>query len=387
MGWSVDVDQATFEKYRTVPAGPLRTLMDKSVLRSPEANGGDTPAPFARIQMSPSLQCPFHNAEQLCQIQVEHGAEYLSHTCATFPRSVFDIDHFKVATLTLACPEAARLVLLTPNILSMNGEPAPFVTWDDAAKSFTSLRSNFWAVWELSIALIRNRNYPLWQRMFLLGTFSRRLQAVVRGESDRGFPALLKDFAGAVVSGKLRASIETIPADLPLQLQMVMQLVNMQVQGKRIHTRLQECLNAFMEGIGNGRETTLDGQCARYSAAYSNYYTPFFVKHPGILENLLMNSVFRRLFPFGAGLFDLEAKPEPAREFALLATEFALLKGLLIGVAGCRKEAFSKEHVVHTVQIVSKSFQHNSAFLINAHQLLVARNMDNARGLTMLLRN
>lgn len=111
------------------------------------------------------------------------------------------------------------------------------------------------------------------------------------------------------------------------------------------------------------------------------------LKHPHILENFLINMIFRKLFPFGTNLFTPESTPEPAKEFAMLATEFALLKGLLIGVAGGRKEAFSTEDVVQTVQTVFKHFEHNMEFLANAHRLLVDKQLDNARGLTMLIRN
>lgn len=40
--WTVHVDQSTFEKYQNLPAGPLRTIVEENVLRTPElarANG------------------------------------------------------------------------------------------------------------------------------------------------------------------------------------------------------------------------------------------------------------------------------------------------------------------------------------------------------------
>ena len=81
VGWNVDIDQATYEKYQTVPAGPLRILIDANIVRIQEGSDGKKPPGFARINMPPSMQCPFHNAERLCQIQVEHGESYLSQTC------------------------------------------------------------------------------------------------------------------------------------------------------------------------------------------------------------------------------------------------------------------------------------------------------------------
>ena len=386
VGWNVDIDKATYEKYQTIPAGPLRVLIDANIVRLQAGPDGKKPLGFARINMPPSMECPFHNAERLCQIQMEHGESYLSHICASYPRTTLAIDKLSEMTLTLSCPEACRLVLLNPDLLAFNADTARQVDSNDTKSNLPLIRY-FWPIREFTIGLIRNRAYPLWQRMFLLGTFSRRLEAVVRGEVKGGFPAMLKGFSGAVASASLIGSIETIPADLALQLGMVLSMMKLRASGGRLSPRLVESLNAFAEGIGYERETTLQGLSANYAAAYELYYAPFFFKHPYILENYLINMIFRKVFPFGVQLSDKAATPQPAKEFALLAADFALIKGLLIGVAGGHKEAFSAEHVVQTVQTAFKFFEHNSDFLVNAYQILVTKKLDNAHGLTMLLRN
>jgi len=383
-GWVVDIDKATYEKYQSISSGPLRVLMDTHVVpRSEDPGDGKDPAALARIKLLPSGECPFHNAERLCQIQVELGEEYLSHTCATYPRRSHVIDKLVDKTLTTSCPEACRLVLLNPDLLESDWTGVRHVKWDDS-KSDLTLVSHFWPVREFVIDLITNRAYPLWQRMFLLGTFSRRLEATVRGEIKGGFPAMLEGFSAAVASGGLRASIETIPADLTLQLGMVLELVKL---GSRRSPRLVECIDAFGRGIEYGPESTLQSMSAAYGVAYERYFAPFFAEHPYILENYLINMVFNRLFPFGGKLLQGAAMPEPAKEFALLATDFALVKGLLIGVAGAYKEDFSTQHVVLTVQSASKCFEHNSEFLPRVHQILVDKGIANAHGLTMLIRN
>jgi lysine-N-methylase len=385
-GWHVFVDRATYEKYQTIPAGPLRTLMAAHV--APVAQDDDNPsvAGFAAIRMPASLECPFLSSERLCRIQLEHGEEYLSRTCAVYPRTVQTIDGLEETTLTLSCPEAARMVLLDPQLLAPRSAGRYHLTWDDAATGASNLRFYFWQIREFAIALVRNRAYPLWQRLFLLGTFSRRMEAIGSG-GVRGFPEFLRDFSSAIDAGTLRKPIETISADLALQLDMVLQLVRLQVAGTGLPLRLAECLKAFLSGVGNGQATTLASQSALYGTAYRRYYEPFFDRNPWIVENLLINMILRRRFPLGARLADAAAALQPAREFASLATEFALIKGLLIGVAGARKEAFDSQDVVRTVQVACKHFEHNPALVDMAHQLLKARNLDNAHGLTMLLRN
>ena len=388
VGWKVAIDQATYEKYQTIPAGPLRVLIDANIVRAPENAEESPPADFAQIRFLPPLRlCPFLSAERLCQIQVEHGESYLSKICSTFPRIQHNIDKLLNTSLSLACPEAARLVLLNPDLLAESITNARQVTWDDAATDARGPRAWFWPLREFALGLIRNRAYPLWQRMFLLGTFCRRLDAITRGKLDRGIASLLRDFSAAVGSGSLRASMETIPADLTLQLDILVELVRLNMDSIPSSPRFHASLKEFVKGAFVESETARDKQVAKYDSSYQRYYAPFFEKHPYILENYLINTIFNELFPYGTRVFDPAATQDPERQYTVFATKFALIKGLLIGVAGCHQEAFSTAHVVQTIQAVFKHFEHNPKHLDMAYQLLASKKLDNAHGLTMLLRN
>ena len=57
----------------------------------------------------------------LCSIQKRFGEDYLPDTCQTFPRRRVDFDEINVKTLSLSCPEAARLCL-TKNSMEINSD-------------------------------------------------------------------------------------------------------------------------------------------------------------------------------------------------------------------------------------------------------------------------
>ena len=387
-GWTVPIDQAAFEKYQHLPSGPLHTLIDASILRMPsESMESNKHQPFATLRMNAANQCPLLTPDRLCAIQAAHGEEMLSHTCHTYPRIVHKLGDKHETALALSCPEAARLVLLNPDLL------APFEPIElPAENSDTSDRANplppnFWPVRKTVLALARNRAYPLWQRLFLLSILCQRLDAIANGELNRGVVQFLADFQATASSGALRPAMDTLPADPTAQVDVVLRLAGLMLHKSNIRPRFVECIQAFTAGIGNGPGSTLESLTAHYNFAHDRYYEPFFRRHPHILENYLINMIFRKVFPFGAQLSDKEAAPQPAKDFALLAADFALIKGLLIGVAGSHKEAFSVEHVLQTVQTAFKYFEHNADFLVNAHQILVTKKLDNAHGLTMLLRN
>lgn len=381
--WLVSVDRPAYSRLLELPPGPCRTLLDDSIqLQSPDACPG---APFATIRMLPSGVCPMLSADSLCRVHAELGQQYLWQTCAQFPRSTHTIDGLPETVLSLACPEAARVVLLAKSLFPPPNAPGHELTWEEAAPA--GLRQHFWPIREFVIGLIRNRNYPLWQRLFLVGSFCRRLDAFARGEIDRGFADILDDFSRAVAARGLCSAMDSIPADLALQLEIVLRVLAHGVNSTALRPRLRQVLELFIEGIGHSRTGSIESQVSRYADAYRHFYAPFFQCRPRILENYLVNTVLRGTFPFGKALFVPGTEPEPAKEFAMLAIQFAMVKGLLIGVAGVRKRRFSAADVVRTIQTTSRQFEHNIRFLSDVCAMLTKRGLADARGLTMLLRN
>jgi lysine-N-methylase len=402
-GWTIPIDQAIIQKYKNLPASPLHQLIDASIQLTPECADNSKPTICAHIQMNASRQCPLLSEDRLCRIQREYGEAFLPPTCATYPRIVYSIGNHEEQALALSCPEAARLVLLNPvllnpvlldpTLLSPSSRTIQEPLCDapregNRVEDSRSPQAWFWSIRKSVIGMIQNRAYPLWQRVFLVGVFCRQLEAIAQGEcGSLTIPAYVGDFEAAVASGAPQAALDTLPVERALQLDLVLRLAGMLLHRSNLHPRFVECVRAFTSGIGNGPGATLESLTANYTLAHDRFYAPFFERHPHILENYLINAIFLSQFPFGREGMRLGASSSMAHEYALLTAQFALMKGLLIGVAGFHREAFSSEHVVHTVQSASKHFDHHRDFLSDAHALLVERQMDDARGAAILLRN
>jgi lysine-N-methylase len=387
----VPIDKPAWEKYQNLPEGPLPDLIRASLILKPEteaAPGAAKPV-FAIIRMNAANECPMLSADHLCRVQAELGESLLSHACATFPRYVHSLGGVEEKALTLSCPEAARLVLLTPDLLAESAQPQSSneLRPSTNAEPAQTLPSDFWPIRAVVLKLVQNRLYPLWQRLFLMDVLCRRLDAIAQGELELTVPAFLAGFENTVASGTLRPSMAALPIDNGAQLDVVLRLAGLMLHKSNVRPRFAECIKAFTAGIGNGPGATFESLTAQYTQAHDRSYQPFFDRHPHIMENFLVNTILRCQFPFGKDAMRNGTPPSMTREFAMLAAQFALMRGLLIGVAGSHGKAFSTAHVVHTMQAASKHFEHHTEFLNMAYALLVERNMDGARGLATLLRN
>ncbi len=101
--WSVQVDERAEAYYRGLP-GPLGEKL-RSVLTQED---GET------VFAVENGRCPLWRADGLCRIQAELGEQALCDVCRDFPRIRHDFGDFAELQLELSCPEAARLILLSP---------------------------------------------------------------------------------------------------------------------------------------------------------------------------------------------------------------------------------------------------------------------------------
>jgi lysine-N-methylase len=390
-GMSVLIDKKTYETYQTFPEENLGSLVKQYVSINMM---GATDSLYARILPDSSRQCPFLSAERLCGVQKEYGPEYLSATCSTYPRALNSVENELEVSLYLSCPQAARQVLLDADSTKKLGDASSgrFRT-DQFSRLATTDSSSlhkpiryFWEVRELVAGLIQDRGRPLWQRLFLLGILCRRLDEITSAEQDTAVPEILRSYREIVTMGALRDEMERIPAQPAVQLDVVLRLIDQRIRAGSCGERFLECFEAFLEGIGYAPDSTKESDAQHYVEAEARYGRPFFERHPHVLENYLLNYIYRTLFPFGREASAHHTRQSVFGECILMVTQFVLIKGLLIGMAGRYREEFGEAHVVKLVQSFSKAVEHNPSYLTEINKFIDERKLGNPEGLTILLK-
>lgn len=389
-GWGIPIDRQTYEKYQALPDGPLRSMIESGILLAPEgASGTDGfgPDAFAKIRMTEDNACPMHGADGLCQIQSQLGHEYLSKTCASYPRIPREVGGIQETALSLSCPEAVRVVLTNPMEFRNLRTNAILPIWPHVQSAESGPAQYFWSIRNAIFEVLLNRAYPLWERLFLIGILCHQLEAIFTDEPNRDVTEPLAHFSDIVLPGTLRLSVETLPLHIEGQLDAVLRLAGLMLNKSIVTKRFTDCLSMFATGIGNRPGATLEDLAEQFAIAHDAYFEPFMERHEYVLENYLINTMVRNHFPFGKEGVSGKGVPPMAREFGVLLAQFTLMKGLLIGVAGFHRENFAMEHVVHTVQAASKHFDHHPEFPQLAYELLSQSNLHGLHGAAILLRN
>ena len=407
-GWSVPIDQATYEKYVAIET--MKPHLGTVIVRNSE---GAKPSDFARIRTT-AKACFFLDEERLCTIQKQHGPSLLSSTCATYPRSLTNSSGVEESSLTLSCPEAARVTLLHGDLLGASPATGPeryaaifqeiARFQQPAERGADSARSipeqppynPLLATREFALLLLTDRSYPLWQRLLLLGTVTRQLQTLSQGRAQAAFatenPALiaqlLADSATVVSQGKLRAAMDAVQLRPAEQLPTILDLLRQRVTQPNLSPRFLECLQDLESGLGSAHPAGEAQLLDSFAEAYRGYLRPLLDRHPHLLENYLVNYVFRTNYPFGRPIDQppSEDAVDASNQHMRLCVQLGILQTMLTGMAAHYRETFDTAHVVKLVQSLAKTFEHSRSSLRQITTFVAERDLNNLRGIALLLK-
>ena len=371
-GWSVPIDQATYEKYRTLDQTRphLGTLI---VLKTANA----TPADYARIPLKADTSCGFLDSDRLCGIHKQLGPEALSHTCATYPRAVSTVAGTREEALNLSCPEAARLTLLNPRLLSASSLFAPRPAADQGRL----------ALRDFTLRTLANRSEPLWQRLHRLGSLALRID-LLRGNTPAGVWAdvsasLIPQLLAEIRNSPVPRTLEQLRPQPAQQLQFVMEALRQRLAQPPAPARFFDCVSDFEGGLGTATARNEFEILTAFDRGNRFYLQPMLRKHPHLLENYLSNAVIKTGYPFGTG--SQEGRRSAASEHLLLCLQLAMLQTMLVGVAGQHRESFALTHVIKLVQSFARTFEHSTQALNELCALAHTRSLDKLSDLSLLL--
>ncbi|AIF50296.1 flagellin lysine-N-methylase [Pelosinus sp. UFO1] len=389
-GWDVVVDKATYDIYQQSQNILLKPMFHDHIMINIDSTGNSS---YARIAMN-NYVCPFLTEDRLCIIQKTLNEESLSITCDTYPRTFNNLDGLLERSLCVSCPSAAELVLMNEEpmqfnssetvVLVRNNQIPVLNTGDDVnAKPYRY----FQEIRNFIITLLQDRTYPLWQRLVILSVFCDRLDQVSAELYDEDIPYIIAYFKDKIQKGEFRESMDNAGDRSEIQLQVMRILIDHRLNGNFVSKKFLVYVNEFVKGLGG-----IDGICQetislRYKEAYTTYYQPFMEKHEYVLENYLVNYVFKNLFPFRPQKSIYFDQKSIYTEYILLVIHYSLIKTLLIGIAGYHQENFNSKHVITLIQTFAKSIEHNLPYLKQAVQFIEASNMNNTSGMTILIKN
>ncbi|SFU62949.1 lysine-N-methylase [Clostridium sp. DSM 8431] len=164
-GWEIVIDEDTYDKYKKVDTD-FGNSLHSDIIKYEDGEPG------FRLKNN---NCAFLNKNLLCDIYSNLGEDYLCHTCKTFPRIIEEYGNLREITLSLSCPEAARLILKDNKKLDFEvTENDEFVT------SYNSISADLYiqilGARQVAFNIIQKTNFNLNTRISILLMFAKEIQ-------------------------------------------------------------------------------------------------------------------------------------------------------------------------------------------------------------------
>jgi len=364
-GWTVSVDQASFESYKKSQHVKLKTRFQSMVHIGQE---GSSKQAFGIIAKDPSTNACCFLEDRLCAIQKTQGSDKLSHTCFTFPRSHRKIDQFTEQAFTLSCPEVARLALLKKNAFEFEQnevqvriESISRIPSNMKGRIHSTIATNLRI---FSIGLMKNDRSPTWEKLATIGVVCESLSRAHRcGElTDERAKSMIEGIEALVSQGKISNTLSMAASQPMLQAEAFSLLL--QVTPFRPYTdkARQRLLNA-LEGLKFSQDrSNLDVSelAQRYEEGVLRLTTT--LSHtPWFLDHLVISDLWWNVFPFN--------RDDPYTSYIGVVTRFGIIRMLLAGSC-MHNPQITVEELAQVVQTFYRHYQHNQSFASNVDQCL-----------------
>lgn len=354
-GWTITVDKSTYQKYKKVKEPNLKELLANKVKRDRKSN---SEAAYAKIVLDENNLCPMVLEDGLCKIHKELGEKYLCNTCVTYPRHITKVGTVIEKSLTLSCPEAARLALLNKDGIGFEEVQEPRNARGTVA-GILSLEKHlyFWDLRMFIISLIQNRQQPLEIRLMMLGIFLQKVGEIGECDYKEQLPSLMQGMIDRFNDVGYIESLSQIDRNLHYQINLAKDLIEYRLSSVIRTKKYLDILNQLLEGLALGDskgELDIDESIRLYKAVDEKIYRPFIIEHEYILENYIVNYIYKNLFPYDKGtLFE---------SYMVLVINVSLMKIHLIGMAA-KQNQLTTDMIIECIQQLSKVIEHNSSYL------------------------
>ena len=346
-GWDINIDEDTYKKY-TNCTGELKELVQGKFR---ENKNSDDYLNKGFMILKEHNKCPFLNDNLLCDIHGGVGEENLCITCKRFPRVYNIIDDIYEKSGLASCPEICTKAFL-------NKDKMEFIEIEESVdesaieirriidtgvfEGSDSLLQYFWDIRVNSINIMQNRNFSIEERLSILKYFYNKIEEYY---NEKDFD-LLEEFLDEYSEGNIYLDyLKTL--DLNEGNEFYLSLVDEELIKNIKSVRLKECVKEYKKGILKVNDIV------KYINDEKSILNSI-EKYSYILENYLVNQIFKDLIPFNKG-------ESLNLSINVLINSYRIIKAYIIGISLNNKE-INEDLIIRVIQSLSKDIEHNKVF-------------------------
>ena len=377
IGWNIDIDKVTFKRYFKVQDQEMKRMFQKNVQNNERCSSDEVD--YGIVKLKKDKRCPFLDEENYCVIHSNLGEDYLSNVCTCFPRVTNKIDETYEMSLDVACPEAARLILLKEEGIKFFNREEHLEKYIISAQIDTNLKEvqntplrYFKEIRDFCIKIIQDRRFTISERLYSLGCFIEQLEEEIENNNIikfiENYDVAL--FAKAYSDDDLNLLLSNSNMNYIIQIDLFRKMLKILRVDKDVESiRFKERTSKMLNGYSFDEEENLQGKSEFYIKAFEEYNEKYFNKYSYILENYLVNFIYNNMFPFNEVLSFFDS-------YMMLIIRFSFIRFYLVGLYLNNREE-NDENIVEFIQVFSKTIEHHKSYLIDSLHYIKRKEFDN----------
>ena len=360
--WTIDIDKASYEKYSALATA-------QEIIPHIEFNSERN---SYVVKLNEKNFCPMLTENNLCRLQKDYGEDFLSKTCASYPRHTYNFGNFFERSLTLSCPVAAELILFQKEPLEFKFIEVPEKVHSNGGKiqigSFVLSEKNLVIFFELQVAMIsilQERRFTIDQRLIVLGLLLDKLQELISDETDTDtLMGLITQYESEnFLMEEVAPLFRNFLPDAKPFMFFVMEFLKYafmleSYEGKKfvellievLRIKLDEKSRADIAEVATNYES-LAGEREKFLKDYSP-----------LLENYLVNEIFASCYPWRF------VEESITKNFAVLMISYKIFELLIF--ATTQKNSAPKDDILKLVNLFTTKAGHNKKVYENFINLL-----------------
>jgi len=165
-GWQIVIDEEALLRYKSEQGEYGKTLRRRIDFTE------------GVFQQDCRKRCAFLKENNLCEMYERLGEESLCVTCADYPRHIEEFENLREITLTISCPEVARILLEQKDPVQFTEEEI-----DTGEEEFEDFDPFFFSYLEdarkIMIAILQNRDLSVAVRVALMQKMAEEMQDII----------------------------------------------------------------------------------------------------------------------------------------------------------------------------------------------------------------
>ncbi|HEX4843381.1 MAG TPA: flagellin lysine-N-methylase [Limnobacter sp.] len=344
-GWNVFVDQATHAAYKQCADPTLARAFELHVMPAEQPSGTHA----ATIQRdAASGDCPFL-IDGWCNVQAKLGEAWLSDVCTNYPRLNVRLGDALFQSMSLSCPEAARLALTQPDAFDFKALPLSIRQSDIRVvpTPWALSHEQMQDVHFFCIQIAKTQGLALWERLVCMGLLCENLRELFANNRFAGLNEVLAGIEALVSSGQVNELCQAMVGSAEVQ---------------------ASFFRALWAAGGSDHSDAVPGDSVPSTEALTQRYQQGLLHLKQVdgaellLEHAVLNDMLQDLFPFSGA--------DPMHNFLKLISRFGLLRWSLAQLCVAKGNQVKLDDLLLCTQQFYRAFRHNPIFATALHESL-----------------